>query len=37
MPRSISVSDLAGLPGNPTDGTVLLAPYELRTLRAELP
>jgi hypothetical protein len=37
MPKAISVSDLAGLPGAPVTGTIQLAPYELRTLRAELP
>jgi hypothetical protein len=37
MPKAISVSDLAGLPGTPVTGTIQLAPYEVRTLRAELP
>lgn len=36
-PTAISVSDLAGLPGAPVAGTLQLAPYEVRTLRAELP
>jgi hypothetical protein len=35
-PKEISVSDLAGLPGHPAGGAIELAPYEVRTLRAEL-
>ena len=35
-PKSISVSDLSGLPGGRATGTLEMAPYEVLTLRAEL-
>jgi len=35
-PKELSVSDLAGLPGGRVGGPMKLAPYEVRTLRAEL-
>jgi len=35
-PKGLSVSDLSGLPGNRVKGVTTLAPYEVRTLRADL-
>jgi alpha-mannosidase len=35
-PKELFLSDLSGLPGNRVSGATELAPYEVRTLRAEL-
>ena len=35
-PKAIFVSDLSGLAGNSAGSEIAMAPYEVRTLRAEL-
>ena len=35
-PKSLSLSDLSGLPGSRVNGTLEMAPYEVLTLRADL-